>query len=321
MLNNTNIPDLVSQLESRHINIAESREEWVHLAFAFATMGEEGRSLFHRVARQSTKYEWKANERQFNDALRSRGRSAHPITIASFVQRCKELNILPTPSVQTQYHPVHTSSVHDPAPCHFLNYLAYVLTPEQYRAAQQLYHLESRTDGAIIFWLIDQQGRYHGGKVMYYQPDGHRDKDERRHPRWVQHLSANGQEEPKSDQPCLFGQHLLTLYPHLPVAIVESEKTAILASQLERDLGFLWMATGGESFLRVENFEVMRSRKVIVFPDTDTTGQTFRHWADICQKASRRYNMYIHVSRLLERMASDLEKERKIDLADKIITL
>lgn len=43
---------------------------------------------------------------------------------------------------------------------------------------------------------------------------------------------------------CLFGEHLLKKYPNKTVALVESEKTAIICSALMPD--YIWLATGGK---------------------------------------------------------------------------
>lgn len=204
-----------------------------------------------------------------------------------------------------------------PQPCLFMQYLAQALTTQQVAEVTRLYNLESRPDGGIIFWLTDAQGQCTDGKVMYYKADGHRDKAEPRHPRWISKVIPNAQKSDTSG-PRLYGQHLLSLYPDRPVCIVESEKTAILASQWLEAAGYIWMATGGESFLKVESFAALASRPVIVYPDTDPQGKTFRSWQEICQKAAARYSMQIYCSPLLEQQATAEEKERKIDIADKI---
>lgn len=49
---------------------------------------------------------------------------------------------------------------------------------------------------------------------------------------------------------CLFGEHLLPLYPDKPVALVESEKTAVICSGLMPR--FLWRATGGKQQINQE---------------------------------------------------------------------
>jgi len=82
--------------------------------------------------------------------------------------------------------------------------------------------------GATIFWQIDKQWKIRSGKVMLYDAkEGKRSKDPYKHPSWVHtvlDLSDYNLEQ------CFFGEHLLKLNPTAPIAIVESEKTAIIAS-------------------------------------------------------------------------------------------
>ena len=46
---------------------------------------------------------------------------------------------------------------------------------------------------------------------------------------------------------CLFGEHLLARYPDKPVALVESEKTAVVCASINPDC--VWLATGGKGQL------------------------------------------------------------------------
>ena len=50
------------------------------------------------------------------------------------------------------------------------------LSDSQLRHAAARYRLGCTKDGGVIFWQIDEQQRVHTGKIMYYQPDCHRDK-------------------------------------------------------------------------------------------------------------------------------------------------
>ena len=61
------------------------------------------------------------------------------------------------------------------------------------------------------------------------------------------------------------GEHLLTIYPTATVAIVESEKSAIIASFIMPEL--IWLATGGIQSLTIEKCRVLRGRNVILYPD------------------------------------------------------
>ena len=57
------------------------------------------------------------------------------------------------------------------------------LTQEQMLHAACHYRLGASRQGGVIFWQIDQEGRVHDGKVMYYLPDCHRNKAHK--PTWV----------------------------------------------------------------------------------------------------------------------------------------
>ena len=99
-----------------------------------------------------------------------------------------------------------------------------------------------------------------------------------------------------------------------PVAVVEAEKTAIICS--ERYPSFIWLAPGGLEALKPEVMFPLRDRKVILFPDTDETGETYKKWYAIAQSAQRLLGRPIYVSSFLELNATPDQKRRKIDLAD-----
>ena len=101
-----------------------------------------------------------------------------------------------------------------------------------------------------------------------------------------------------------------------PVAVVEAEKTAIICS--ERYPDFIWLAPGGLEALKPEMMFPLRERKVILFPDTDETGETYRKWYAIARSAQRLLGHPIYVSSFLELHATEDQKRRKIDLVDYI---
>jgi hypothetical protein len=155
--------------------------------------------------------------------------------------------------------------------------------------------------GATVFWQIDQQGNVRTGKVMLYNPDtGKRIKDRTN---WVHKLI--GQPEFNLKQ-CLFGEHLL-IDKTKPVAIVESEKTAIIASAYFPD--FIWLACGGLGNLSIEKCSVLKGRTVTLFPDL----KGFDKWN------SKATELGYSISDLLERKATDQEKQHGLDLADYLI--
>ena len=100
------------------------------------------------------------------------------------------------------------------------------------------------------------------------------------------------------------------------IAIVESEKSAVILSEKFTD--FVWLCCGGLQSFRPELLSPLVNYKVIIFPDTDSTGDTYRQWSQVATEAQRLYKFRypLRVSRLLEDHASPEQKQRKIDLVD-----
>ena len=218
------------------------------------------------------------------------------------------------------------------------------LSESQLRHAASRYRLGATKDGGVIFWEIDDQQRVHTGKIMYYQPDCHRDKSHT--PTWVHSLMKDKLPANYELQHCLFGLHLLghteiteSTESSSPVkknisaisfisagqnqsagpkkiAIVESEKTAVILSELFPD--FLWLSCGGLQMFKPELLAPLVHHKVIIFPDTDETGEAYKAWLTVLLQAQRQYPFKypLRISNLLELHATPDQKQRKIDLAD-----
>ena len=191
------------------------------------------------------------------------------------------------------------------------------LSDSQLRHAAARYRLGCTKDGGVIFWQIDEQQRVHTGKIMYYQPDCHRDKQH--NPTWVHSLMKSQLPQKYEFHPCLFGQHLLTSdLGHQPsaVCIVESEKSAVILSEKCPD--FIWLSCGGLQMFKPELLAPLVNYKVIIFPDTDETGEAFKAWTQVALEAHRLYKFRypLRVSHLLEDHATPNQKQRKIDLVD-----
>jgi hypothetical protein len=194
------------------------------------------------------------------------------------------------------------------------------LTQEQMQRAALRYRLGMSRDGGVIFWQIDEHDLLRDGKIMYYLPDCHRDHD--RHPSWVSYLLRHSGQLPQQfrSEHCLFGLHQLTVHPSAPgalgwaCAIVESEKTAVIMSEVKPD--YLWFATGGKTELSVAKLRPLAGHRLILFPDTDETGDTYRQWYEVAQAASDVFGHPVTVSSLLEQRATQAQKAAKIDIAD-----
>ncbi|MEJ1730382.1 DUF6371 domain-containing protein, partial [Escherichia coli] len=108
---------------------------------------------------------------------------------------------------------------------------------------------------------------------------------------------------------CLFGEHLLRQHPTRPVALVESEKTAVICSAFWPQ--YIWLATGGKSQLN-DRLQVLMGRKVVAFPDVDG----YLEWKE---KLSRVRGLDIVVSDVLEKEATFEDRANHVDIADLLI--
>lgn len=190
------------------------------------------------------------------------------------------------------------------------------LTRAQMDQAAHRYRLGRSKDDAVIYWQIDCEERIHDGKLMWYGPDCHRLKNRRA--TWVSFLLKRHYQFP-DDVPashCLFGLHLVD--NSRSVAVVEAEKTAVILSAYYPQ--HVWLAAGGLGEVQADKFRPLRGQRIILFPDTDPTGQAYKHWYDAAQEVMRQPfwegSPPIRVSPILELNATPDQKARKIDLVD-----
>ena len=163
-------------------------------------------------------------------------------------------------------------------------------------------------NGSTVFWQLDTKGKVRTGKIMLYNPiTGKRVKEPFNHINWVHKALKKPQFELRQ---CLFGEHLL-IDKTKPVAIVESEKTAVIASVYFPQ--FIWVAVGSLTNLNAEKCSILRGRTVTLFPDLNG----FDKWSIKAKELS--HLAIFTVSDLLERKASEAERKAGLDIADYLI--
>ena len=121
--------------------------------------------------------------------------------------------------------------------------------------------------GRVIWWQIDHEGIVCAGKVMAYRSDGHRDKCDQWGVTWAhKHPQLKKAFKGEELQQCLFGEHLLMSNQNKPVALVESEKTAVVMSRFMPE--YVWLATGGSQGIKsTERLAPLVGRNVVLVPD------------------------------------------------------
>jgi hypothetical protein len=159
--------------------------------------------------------------------------------------------------------------------------------------------------GATVFWQIDQLQRVRAGKIMLYDHHtGHRVKNPEAKIGWVHRLPHFHDFRLRQ---CLFGLHLLRPETQT-VAIVEAEKTAVVASMFFPDV--LFLATGGITNLRKETCEPLKNKRVILFPDLGAE----EIWAEKAKTIPGLNNSLI--SRWLSNIATEEMRRKGLDIAD-----
>ena len=167
--------------------------------------------------------------------------------------------------------------------------------------------------GSCVFWQTDINGCVRTGKVMLYDADnGKRVKHPFNHVTWVHSLLMLPDFNLRQ---CFFGEHLLPMNRGKPVAIVESEKTALVAAYYLPE--YVWLASGGKNgCFNNEALRVLRGRQVILYPDIGATDQ----WR---QKLTQLRDLGIETSifNFLEEVATDDERTAGLDIADYLLQI
>ncbi len=189
-------------------------------------------------------------------------------------------------------------------------YLSGVLGKDETLRIFRLYHVgtSKKWGGSTVYWQIDWQGNVRTGKILLYNPTtGHRVKEPRSYVSWV-HTELNLQDY--NLKQCLFGEHLLPENPTKPIAIVESEKSALIATHYMPE--FIWLATSGmHGCFKSDVVSVLKGRSVMLCPDLgakEAWQAKMSMLASVCSK--------VVLCDCLEQCATDEQRKRGLDIAD-----
>ena len=223
----------------------------------------------------------------------------------------------------------------DSAFCHDLT-TKYGFTEEQMHRAAERFKLGRSKSGKTIYWMIDDLGRCLDGRIC--GPVGERllssSKDEKAAPELVEGISGSSSFDPEvwvSSQikrryhdlvhlippttHCFFGLHQVSQGDPMPIGIVESERSAVILSELQPKL--IWLAYVYAANCTIEQFAPLQGYKVTLYPRTDPCQEIYVSFLELADQIRHVYrDIDITVSAFLEDHASESQKSRHIDLVD-----
>ncbi len=210
--------------------------------------------------------------------------------------------IVPTSYIDTQ---IFLKSLKSYEKNNLLVYLSSFFNVNQVNQLANMYNIGTSSrwnGGTTIFWEVDINGMVRTGKLIKYSNDGHRIKGKNN---WV-HSVLNI--ESFNLKQCFFGEHLISKFPNKDIAIVESEKTAIVASAFHPSL--IWLASGGAEGINAEKVKPLAGRNVTLFPDTSMDSRIYQKWSEKAKEFG------FTVSDYLEHYTNEEQKANGLDIAD-----
>lgn len=187
--------------------------------------------------------------------------------------------------------------------------------------------------GAITFPFIDIKNNVRAIQVKQFDKTNHTtstdflhsiiqkyyDRNKKPLPEWLPDYQKN-----ETKVSCLFGEHLLSKYPHNPIALVEAPKTAIYGALYfglpQQPNNLIWLAVYSLSSLNLDKCRALKGRTVTLFPDLSKDGKAFQLWSKKAEQIqSQLQGAHFKVSDLIEQLATEEDKEQGNDLADYLI--
>lgn len=211
---------------------------------------------------------------------------------------------------------------------YYLQGAKFPLPPERVQQAVGLYFIGTAA-GFTTFPFIDQHNRVQAVQAVQFDNSNHRKRNTFLHsiiesdyqkqgkvlPQWLKDYKAS-----ELKVGCLFGEHLLKLYPTKPVVLVEAPKTAFTCALYfglpEEPESKLWLAVYSLSSLTEQRCRALQGRTVLLFPDLSKDGKAFKLWQGKAVELSEALNTKFLVSDYLETIATPEQKEKGLDLAD-----
>ena len=178
-------------------------------------------------------------------------------------------NIIDVPILTPSFHNINLvrQSERNYTNNNFIQFLKTIFTEAEVKEVMQKYFIgtSDHWNGATIFWQIDNKERVHAGKTLQYVSDtGKRFKttEGKGLINWVHSILKL---KDFNLNQCLFGLHLIPENNGKTIAIVESEKTAIMMSIFKPE--YVWLSTGSKQGFKFEMLKPIKDFSIVAFPD------------------------------------------------------
>ena len=149
----------------------------------------------------------------------------------------------------------------------FVKFLKTIFSDFEIKQAVQKYSIGTSKywNGATVFWQIDNLQKVRHGKILQYVPEtGKRYKDKNGKP-LIHSVRAVLRIKNFNLCQCLFGLQLINNSLRKTIAIVESEKTAVIMNLFKPE--YTWLSTGGKGFFKYDMLLPIKEFKIVAFPD------------------------------------------------------
>lgn len=202
----------------------------------------------------------------------------------------------------------------------------------------QIYHLGTISQGirkgAITFPFIDSNEKIRTIQVKNFDDTNHTTATDFLHSMLERHYTSEAKPLPewlkkyKENEKyvsCLFGEHLLNMFPTNKIALVEAPKTAIYGTMYfghpQNKENFIWLAVYNKSSFSLDKVKALKGRSIAVFPDLSKDGSTFKEWSEKSMKYEKELpGTRFVVSDLMEKIATDTDRQKGLDIADILIS-
>lgn len=191
-----------------------------------------------------------------------------------------------------------------------------------------------RAQGDCAFPFIDRENVLRTIQTKRFNIDCHTVNTDFLHDIYKRRLENYRNKKPKwleeylraeSKVSCLFGEHLLEVFPKNRIGIVEAPKSAMIATiyfgHPRKQSHFLWLSCYSLTGLTVSRCQALKGREVVLFPDLSKPAAgketAFEYWK---RKMSELQQVFptsqFLIDDFLEKNADDVDRQFGADLAD-----